>query len=701
MNGFKAMWGKECRQNIKWAILGMLAVALALAIAVGRNLPRNQPNSGMNSGMYFALWDSVTTVYGFAPPLIAMLLGLLQILPEQRRDLWAFLIHRPASRTTLFWGKVAAGLVLYFGATLVPLLAFALWARTPGNIAGPFDWHLLLGALCGILLGIMFYFAALLTALRPARWWGSRALPVPAAIFAAFALGTQAGGTSLPLWLSQGLVLVVTALFCLTAYGAFLTSGLYEPQPRPARAALGIILFVGTTMTFFTLIGLAVASWNVLFPQPSETPVPAPQYGVTWAGQIIRYVRTWSGEIDNVYVMNGEPLRLPAHESFLGNENIINQQNLDPDMVGGEMPNVGSQQFVAAIPLFRGNTHEQWYYVQGTGRFVGYDTLTRTRIAVLHLPASSSDQEDYAQRLLNVQDINPLFPNKSGLFDLIVAFPHHLYRITSATLSVMPLSLPLHKESLTDIQSIQSILAFPRPGSEGRPVVKQTAEYQVAVTKSRFLVLSDRGQYLFSVPAHLSGLPPSEDEVMASVTPDGKDFFFWYDNGLRLREYNVQGVLQKQTNLPVLPSAYGIQSMPLGEGLIGLLIPPPLVPVLAWDAVQHHQWPEWLRLMLLLSALAGFISAFLAWRISLRCADRRAGRWAWTAGVFWLGLLGVLMLLALRGWPARETCPNCRRLRVVTRERCEHCGAPFAPVALDGTEIFGEEDLTAEAAAVG
>jgi predicted amidophosphoribosyltransferase len=55
---------------------------------------------------------------------------------------------------------------------------------------------------------------------------------------------------------------------------------------------------------------------------------------------------------------------------------------------------------------------------------------------------------------------------------------------------------------------------------------------------------------------------------------------------------------------------------------------------------------------------------------------------------FLLGPLGYLLMLVLIEWPARESCPACSRKRVVTRERCEHCGEPFAAQPKDGTEIF-------------
>ena len=39
----------------------------------------------------------------------------------------------------------------------------------------------------------------------------------------------------------------------------------------------------------------------------------------------------------------------------------------------------------------------------------------------------------------------------------------------------------------------------------------------------------------------------------------------------------------------------------------------------------------------------------------------------------------------------RRACPVCGRKRVVTRERCEHCGSPFAPPRRDGTELIEVE----------
>jgi hypothetical protein len=67
-------------------------------------------------------------------------------------------------------------------------------------------------------------------------------------------------------------------------------------------------------------------------------------------------------------------------------------------------------------------------------------------------------------------------------------------------------------------------------------------------------------------------------------------------------------------------------------------------------------------------------------------------------GLLW-GPLGILLLLALQEWPARIPCPKCGKPRVVIRDECEHCGAPHALPAADGTEIF--ELISSEAILTG
>ncbi len=65
-----------------------------------------------------------------------------------------------------------------------------------------------------------------------------------------------------------------------------------------------------------------------------------------------------------------------------------------------------------------------------------------------------------------------------------------------------------------------------------------------------------------------------------------------------------------------------------------------------------------------------------------------AAQAGWAVFHVLFGVPGLLAFLSVQEWPAREACPNCKRLRLVDRAQCEHCGADFAPPEKTGTEVF-------------
>ena len=111
---------------------------------------------------------------GFFCAIFGAVLGWLQIHNERHRDLWAFLVHRPVTRTEILLGKIIAGLVLYtLGGGLAAGWLYRL-GGIPGHVAAPFQWAMLCRSPALFLSGIVFYFAGMLTGLRQARWYASR-----------------------------------------------------------------------------------------------------------------------------------------------------------------------------------------------------------------------------------------------------------------------------------------------------------------------------------------------------------------------------------------------------------------------------------------------------------------------------------------------------------------------------------------------
>ena len=85
---------------------------------------------------------SAVCCFGFAAAGLA--LGLIQILQDSSPGRWGFLTHRPICASRIFWGKVVTGLCLYILATALPLAASVIWVATPGHLAVPFEWHMVL-----------------------------------------------------------------------------------------------------------------------------------------------------------------------------------------------------------------------------------------------------------------------------------------------------------------------------------------------------------------------------------------------------------------------------------------------------------------------------------------------------------------------------------------------------------------------------
>ena len=89
-------------------------------------------------------------------PIFGVALGWLQSRNEAHRDLWAFLIHRPVTRTEIFLGKTIAGLCLYILGAGLPLAVLWWWCEIPGHVAAPFEWAMVLPLLSFFLTGVGF-----------------------------------------------------------------------------------------------------------------------------------------------------------------------------------------------------------------------------------------------------------------------------------------------------------------------------------------------------------------------------------------------------------------------------------------------------------------------------------------------------------------------------------------------------------------
>jgi hypothetical protein len=161
-------------------------------------------------------------------------------------DKRSLLLHRPLSPSRIFPGEVIAGVSLYLAALLVPTAAAVTLAATPGHVAAPFVWPMVLPWLADVLTGLVYYFAGLLVAQREARWYGSRCLPPAAGLLASLVVwNVPEFGHAL------AAIAVFSGVVAVGAWGSFLAGGAYAEQPRSAQCALGVTLLAGLSVLVF------------------------------------------------------------------------------------------------------------------------------------------------------------------------------------------------------------------------------------------------------------------------------------------------------------------------------------------------------------------------------------------------------------------------------------------------------------------
>jgi ABC-2 family transporter protein len=168
---------RECSLYAAFALLVMLHV-----IGEGMNLPLVAWMSNGRQMEIPLLSGTRENVFTTIVGLVAVVCGFHQTLWESFRQTTLFLLHRPAPRTQIFLGKLAAGGIILLVVGAIPLLIYCLWAAYPGTHASPFAWSMSESWWRSLVMAAVCYLGAFFAGLRPARWIGSRLLPLVATV---------------------------------------------------------------------------------------------------------------------------------------------------------------------------------------------------------------------------------------------------------------------------------------------------------------------------------------------------------------------------------------------------------------------------------------------------------------------------------------------------------------------------------------
>jgi hypothetical protein len=677
----KPLIWKECRENLKWAVLPGLLILLPMVLLGGPSEP--MPGSGESF-----LFSLIAAVFGAS-------LGFLQVFFESRGDQRALLLHRPLGRSRIFLGKAVVGVGLYLLALGVPFACVEGWMATPGHMPAPYHWRTGLPWLADILTGVVYYFAGMLTAQREARWYGSRGLGLAAAFCCSLLVWL------LPeFWQALLAIGVIGTWVGVAAWGSFLTGGVYAPQPRVAKAALALTL----------LTGLLVVS--VL--------------GKLMIGQVAH-----SGSLSYHHTLDrqGRMLIIPHKDQFGPMEPVTDLAgHVPPDLEGKRVDQNLIEEIEAPLATLYWPTHrsyrnpgrfyvgyrndstpgrERWFYVPDQGRLLGYDA-------------------DFGQFLgsFGPDGFVPAGQQPGERFQGEVQYPTHFWH-------VFPPNFPIFPGGVYAVDFSRRTTRKLFTPAEGETVVRarwwrdrrDKRSLAVVSTDKSVHVLTGTGTPVLSVPRAYD----RESYGMVSVGRlEGPErYVVWYSPTRWLTpeefktlpsyllEYDAAGQEIARRTVPPRPSVEPSHA----EALFGLATPiaevaallgiTEYIPSDGWKPfLLGHFLQGWTRYFIplavrrtdtsggqffsfaaltLLSAAACALVCFL---LARRYAFSRARRIGWALCGFVFGWVGLLLMLALQEWPARVRCPSCGQPRRVDCDRCEHCGAAHAVPAPDGTEIF-------------
>jgi hypothetical protein len=707
-----ALVWKEARELAIWGFLAMGAMAAALAYTLYMDY-----RAGYTTDM-IAISRGFRTVLMLLPPVMAAVLGFVQFFWEMRPGRYALLTHRPISRSLIFFCKAAVALGIYLVAMFVPVLLALYWLSNPANLPLPFEWSMAWSPVVDIVAAMPFFLAAALVAQRSeTRWWGTRLLPLGAAVFSGIY-------NAYPSSLARAVVVTVlfAALLGVSARAYFRAAGQTRPQRRAARVAQLLVLFLGWSM-----VGLA---------------------GSLLLETIDREQRVNSGRLEwreAAFLTDGTPVIL--HEAWIdGNQthdvedtqgnklfslSYAQRSGYEPSRLL-HMMSLMAQQNRAASPNPHEGTHyfirigpladfEQWYLAGSKDYLVGYDTKQRRLVGVLGPDGLEPGRRVPARRFAEPINVMGPYGPKSpygvqGEF-MLLAVGDTLYRFTIAHDLTRVYTDPKHERIISNnVLSIGegAIAEYVDPRYErmldpnGLPTDRRAAAVMLPVvrTGSALTVLSgteaaqpivrfDLRNDTYSSPQ--IGYLPQQDafllETNQRLTPGKTTPTTW----LLRRNGQVEPWPSARKPGPT-PASQRRPFTPV-EHVILAFTPP------AWDAVAiaqiwdrygadaafdwrllwRWQWQgrHWLPGAFVIVAAA--VAAFFLGR-KLHTSTRMGLLWAVVTLLG--GIFGLLALLSVKPRTPMTTCAGCRQPRRVDQNQCPVCGASATGPDRTGAEVF-------------
>ncbi|QDU41883.1 hypothetical protein Mal52_03380 [Symmachiella dynata] len=176
---FKSMMRKELMETLPvMAIAGFLYALILISDAFEYSWASDGVLINQMQRWTTVLHDQFIDVLWMIAFGFAILLGLVQTLTDSVQGTWGYLVHLPPGRRWIISSKLLVGGGVYVACTGLFLLVCVMIGWTRQTAVYPFRWSMMSVYVQISLIGMLVYLATFLTGLRPARWYGSRLLPL-------------------------------------------------------------------------------------------------------------------------------------------------------------------------------------------------------------------------------------------------------------------------------------------------------------------------------------------------------------------------------------------------------------------------------------------------------------------------------------------------------------------------------------------
>lgn len=179
-----ALVRKELRETRAFAALALVLYLVYVSKLMGKGGPvlasllRYAPGMSESPPEIPFVEGNFASMLFFIGGLLAVALGFKQSAWEPSRGTALYLLHLPIARRAIVLTKLMTGIGLLLACTLLPIASYAIWADQPGTHPGPFEWSMTGPSFRIWLIMPLFYLGAFASGIRPARWFGSRLMPL-------------------------------------------------------------------------------------------------------------------------------------------------------------------------------------------------------------------------------------------------------------------------------------------------------------------------------------------------------------------------------------------------------------------------------------------------------------------------------------------------------------------------------------------